>query len=132
MFTQKFNQQIMVVAKTDLFDKGLQQRACFFKALGHPARIQIIQYLAQTKTCLSGDISDMFPISRTTVNQHMQELKNAGIIESREVDGKTVYCLQLSRIKEMHDILSGFLKEINLPVDFCCECEKDSNHRIAS
>jgi DNA-binding transcriptional ArsR family regulator len=122
----------MVASKTDLFEKDLQETACFFKALAHPARIQIIQYLARTRTCLSGDISDMFPISRTTVNQHMQELKNAGIVEGRDVDGKTVYCLQLSRIEEMHHILSGFLQEINLPEDFCCECDKESHQRIAS
>lgn len=122
----------MVASKTDLFEKELQQRACFFKALAHPARIQIIQHLARTRTCLSGDISDMFPISRTTVNQHMQELKSAGIINSREIDGKIVYCLQLSKIQEMYDILSGFLQEINLPEDFCCGCEKEFNQRIAS
>jgi DNA-binding transcriptional ArsR family regulator len=132
MFTQNINGQFMVASKTDLFEKELQRKACFFKALAHPARIQIIQYLARTKTCLSGDISDMFPISRTTVNQHMQELKNAGIINSREMDGKTVYCLQLSKIQEMHDILSVFLREINLPEDFCCECEKNAEQREAS
>lgn len=122
----------MVASKTDLFDMELQQRASMFKVLAHPARIQIIQYLARTRTCLSGDISDMFPISRTTVNQHMQELKNAGIIESREMDGKTVYCLQLSRIEEMYSLLSGFLHEINLPEGFSCECDKKANQRIAS
>jgi ArsR family transcriptional regulator len=57
----------MVAAKTDLFEKELQDRANLFKALAHPARLQILQFLAKTRTCLSGAISEMFPISRTTV-----------------------------------------------------------------
>ena len=54
----------MVASKTDLFNQELQERANLFKALAHPARLQIIKYLAETRICLSGDISDMFPISR--------------------------------------------------------------------
>ena len=74
----------------------------------------------------------MFPISRTTVNQHMQELKNAGIVDCREADGKTVYCLQQSKVKEMVGILSAFLDVIDLPADFCCQDGKEPDQRIAS
>jgi ArsR family transcriptional regulator, arsenate/arsenite/antimonite-responsive transcriptional repressor len=110
----------MVTSKTNLFEKELQQRALVFKALAHPARLQILQYLVQTRICLSGDISEMFPISRTTVNQHMNELKNAGLVCGHEKDGKIYYCLNIKKIGEVHDILSGFLDEILLPADFCC------------
>jgi DNA-binding transcriptional ArsR family regulator len=112
----------MVAAKTDLFEKELQKRAIFFKALAHPARLQIIKYLAETHICLSGDISDMFPIGRTTVNQHIRELKSAGIIEGHEKDGKIYYCLNTAKVGEMRLVLSVFLDEIQLPEDFCCEC----------
>ena len=112
----------MVAAKTDLFEKELQERATFFKALAHPARLQIIKYLAETRICLSGDISDMFPIGRTTVNQHIRELKSAGIIEGHEKDGKIYYCLNTEIMREMRSVLSVFLDEIHLPEDFCCEC----------
>lgn len=111
----------MVVAKTELFEAELQNRANVFKVLAHPARLQILQYLAQTKTCLSGDISEMFPLTRTTVNQHMNELKNAGLICSHLKGTKTVYCLDCDKIKEIRNILTGFLNEIDLPDDFCCE-----------
>ncbi|NEW83597.1 MAG: helix-turn-helix transcriptional regulator [Mariniphaga sp.] len=110
----------MVIAKTDLFEEELQKRANLFKTLAHPARLQILQYLAQTRTCLSGDISDMFPISRTTVNQHMCELKHAGLIEGHEKEGKIVYCLDPSKMDEMNNILNAFLEEVQLPQDFCC------------
>ena len=112
----------MVASKTDLFNQELQERANLFKALAHPARLQIIKYLAETRICLSGDISDMFPISRTTVNPHMRELKNAGLIFSHEKDGKIYYCLELDKIAELHSVLSVFLDEIHLPQDFCCMC----------
>jgi len=112
----------MVASKIDLFNQELQDRANLFKALAHPARLQIIKYLAETRICLSGDISDMFPISRTTVNQHMRELKNAGLIFSHEKNGKIYYCLKSDKIAELHSVLSVFLDEIQLPEDFCCEC----------
>ena len=111
----------MVVSKTELFEAELQNRANVFKVLAHPARLQILQYLAQTKTCLSGDISEMFPLTRTTVNQHMNELKNAGLICCHLKGSKTVYCLDCDKIKEIRNILTGFLNEIDLPEDFCCE-----------
>jgi len=112
----------MVIAKTDLFEKNLQEQAIFFKALAHPARIQIIKYLAETRICLTGDISDMFPISRTTVNQHMRELKNAGLVIGHEKDGKIYYCLDIGRLEEMRSQMSIFLEDIHIPEDFCCEC----------
>ena len=71
----------MVVSKTELFDEELQEQASLFKALAHPARLQILQFLAKSKNCISGDISDELPLSRTTVNQHLTELKEAGLIK---------------------------------------------------
>jgi DNA-binding transcriptional ArsR family regulator len=120
MFTSKPNLTFMVVPKTELFNYELQQRANLFKALSHPARLQILQFLAQTRTCLTGDISEHFPLTRATVNQHMKELNNAGLIFGRREGAKIVYCLDVKRIKEMEGILAGFLKDMHLPDDFCC------------
>lgn len=111
----------MAFAKTDLFEKNLRQKAVYFKALSHPVRIQILLHLSKTKTCLQGDVSDVFPLNRTTINQHILELKRAGLIKGHIVNGKTVHCLNLSKIKEMRNLLSGFLNEISLPDEFCCE-----------
>lgn len=111
----------MVAAKTILFDSALQERANLFKALAHPVRIEILQYLAKSHCCLSGDISDMFPLTRTTLNQHMQELKDAGLIKGHVRGVKTVYCLDCEKIEKMKDLLEGFLSEITLPQDFCCK-----------
>ena len=111
----------MVVSKTELFDDVLQQRANLFKTLAHPARLQILQFLAQTKSCISGDISEELPLSRTTVNQHLKELKNAGLIRGTVEGVKTNYCLDYVKVDEMKKILSGFLDEIGLPENICCK-----------
>jgi ArsR family transcriptional regulator, arsenate/arsenite/antimonite-responsive transcriptional repressor len=118
MFTSKL--KIMVVPKTELFNYELQQRANLFKALSHPARLQILQFLAQTRDCLTGDISEHFPLTRATLNQHMKELKEAGLIFGHMEGAKIVYCLDIKRIKEMEGVLTEFLKEMHLPDDFCC------------
>ena len=110
----------MAYAKTDLFDPKLSSTAVLFKALAHPARLAILQYLAETKVCMTGDISDELPLSRTTVNQHLKELKNAELIQGT-VDGvKVNYCLNPKKIKELNKIASDFFKEIDVKPGYKC------------
>lgn len=110
----------MVIAKTDLFDESLQEQANLFKALAHPARLQILHFLVQTKTCISGDISDELPLSRTTVNQHLKELKDAGLISGHVEGVKTNYCLDTLKVAEMKKLLTSFLNEFQFSADSCC------------
>ena len=110
----------MVKSKTELFDKGLAEKAELFKALAHPARLQILQFLSQTQNCITGDISDELPLGRTTVNQHLKELKNAGLIQGHIEGVKTKYCLEPERMKEMRELLCSFLEEIQPGEDFAC------------
>lgn len=111
----------MVIAKTELFEETLQQQANLFKALAHPARLQILRFLAESETCISGDISDELPLSRTTVNQHLKELKDAGLIKGHVEGVKMNYCLDAEKIKEMKSLLTSFLDGIQLPDDFICQ-----------
>ena len=111
----------MVVSKTELFDIILQERANLFKALAHPARLQILRFLSETKTCISGDISEELPLSRTTVNQHLKELKDAGLIQGHVEGVRTNYCLDYEKVEEMKNALSEFLNEIQIPEKFCCK-----------
>jgi ArsR family transcriptional regulator, arsenate/arsenite/antimonite-responsive transcriptional repressor len=110
----------MVASKTELFDEVLQEQANLFKVLGHPARLQIIRFLAETKTCYSGDISEELPLGRTTVNQHLKELKNAGLIRGQVGGSKNNYCLDLTKVEEMMKVMHRFLDELNQPEKFCC------------
>jgi DNA-binding transcriptional ArsR family regulator len=110
----------MAYAKTDLFDQKLNSTATLFKALSHPARLSILQYLAEAKVCITGDISDELPLSRTTVKQHLTELKNAGLIQGT-VDGvKVNYCLHPEKVKEMVSMACNFFDEIDKDPENTC------------
>lgn len=83
----------MGLTKTEEFTKAQNDLALMTKALGHPARIAILQFLIKTKSCVCGDIVDELPLSQSTVSQHLKELKNAGLIKG-DIDGPSVcYCI---------------------------------------
>ena len=83
----------MGLTKTEEFTKTQNELAALAKALGHPARIAIIQLLIRTRSCVCGDIVDELPLSQSTVSQHLKELKNVGLIKG-DIDGPSVcYCI---------------------------------------
>lgn len=110
----------MVQSKTELFEKDLIGKASLFKALAHPARLQILQYLAKTASCITGDISDELPLGRTTVNQHLEELKKAGLIQGHTEGVKRKYCLEPKRMKQMKELLTAFLEEVQPSEGYQC------------
>jgi len=70
------------------------------KALGHPARVMIINYLKKIDSCLCGDIVQLLPLAQSTVSQHLKCLKKAGLIKG-EVEGpKTCYCLDKTMLEK--------------------------------
>ena len=99
---------IIDMTKVELFESELQDTAQLFKALSNPARLAILNYLAQTKVCMSGDISEELPLSRTTVNQHLKELKNVGIIHGTISGVKVNYCLNPMRVNQAINTLNNF------------------------
>jgi len=111
----------MVRSKTDLFPADTQQTAFLFKAMGHPARLAILKYLAETRTCITGDLSEELPLSRTTVNQHLTELKKAGLIQGQFEGSKTKYCLRPNAIEKAKTIMLELFSELELPENFTCK-----------
>ena len=106
--------------KLGLFNDQQQELANLAKALSHPARIAILQYLASCNTCISGDISDHLPLSRTTVSQHLKELKAIGLIKG-EVEGlKMRYCLDRMAIESLGSIFNTFFGAIQPQNKECC------------
>ncbi|TLX78305.1 winged helix-turn-helix transcriptional regulator [Labilibacter sediminis] len=104
----------MVQAKSDLFNADLNERAMLFKALAHPARLRILQFLAESESCITGDISDELPLSRTTVNQHIKELKEIGLIQG-QIDGvRTKYCLCKDKVEELKVALQEFIDNLDI------------------
>ena len=107
------------MSKLELFEHDLIENAKQFKVLGHPARLAILRYLAEAKVCISGDISNELPLSRTTVNQHLKELKDLGLIKGNIEGVKTNYCLNTANLKELKNTLESFLDDIG-----CCDDSK--------
>lgn len=70
-----------------------EQLARFAKALGHPARITIMEFLAKQDSCFFGVIHDELPIAKATVSQHLKELKDAGLIQGEIEPPKVRYCV---------------------------------------
>ena len=102
---------VMTYAKTSAFTAEQQQLARVAKALAHPARVAIIQFLASKQTCISGDIAAELPLSRTTVFQHLQELKAVDLIRG-EIDGLTVcYCLNTELLHRVQQQFTAFFTE---------------------
>jgi ArsR family transcriptional regulator, arsenate/arsenite/antimonite-responsive transcriptional repressor len=110
----------MAFNKSELFSPELQSCSTLFKALAHPARLAILKYLAETKTCITGDIADEIPLGRTTVNQHLKELKDVGLIQGTTEGAKTCYCLSPRNICELKKLVEKFVSEINVPETFKC------------
>ena len=106
----------MGLSKKDSFDTEQNRIADFAKALGHPARIAILQYLAGQNACMCGDIVEELPLSQATVSQHLAELKRVGLIKG-EIDGpKMCYCIDKKAWNEAKNLLSQFMGDVKK----CC------------
>ncbi|MBW2368120.1 MAG: winged helix-turn-helix transcriptional regulator [Deltaproteobacteria bacterium] len=94
----------MPEAENDRIDSEIVARIC--KALGHPARIKIVQYLQKTGRCICGDIVELLPLAQSTVSQHLKSLKAAGLIQG-EVEGlRTCYCLNQSVFQKFKKMMA--------------------------
>ena len=109
----------MHTAKEPTFDEKLMQRARMFKALAHPARLAILEYLAEIKSCITGDIAEELPLSRTTVNQHLKELRDAGLIKGTVEGVKTNYCLNSRAVDALRRDADDFLAGIHVGENHC-------------
>ena len=110
----------MAITKAQLFEEKQIRIAEFAKALGHPARVAILEILARQDTCICGDISDSLPLAQSTVSQHLKALKSAGIIQG-EIDGvRTCYCLDDEKLSELRPLLDSFLNLLSKTNSSCC------------
>lgn len=81
------------IIKNDYFTKEQEQTARFAKALGHPVRIAILKLLSSKEGCYHGDMAEELPISKSTLSQHLNELKEAGLIQGEIRPPYTKYCI---------------------------------------
>lgn len=94
-----------------------EQIARYAKAMGHPARMAILRFLASQESCFFGDIHEVLPIAKATVSQHLKELKEAGLIQGEIQPPKVKYCINRANWADACVLFS----------DFFCDCaEKKS------
>ncbi|MGN0091870.1 MAG: ArsR/SmtB family transcription factor [Alistipes sp.] len=107
------------MAKKD-YSISQEQLARFGKAMGHPARIAILQFLAKQPECYFGDIHEELPIAKATVSQHLKELKNAGLIQGEVEPPKVKYCLNRSNWALAKTLFNHFLGQSLGKKEECC------------
>lgn len=104
----------MGLTKTDLFSDTQNEIASLAKALSHPARVAILEYLLQAKVCINGDLVQELGLAQATISQHLKELKNIGIIQGT-IEGVSVcYCLEPNKWKEIQELFNHFFKRYSL------------------
>lgn len=81
------------MATQNIFTEKQKRMARYAKAMGHPVRMYVLELLANESCCYSGDLSELLPIAKSTLSQHLKELKNAGLIQGEIETPKVKYCI---------------------------------------
>lgn len=99
-----------VAKKAKYFSKEQEQTARFAKALGHPVRIAILQLLNSQACCYHGDMAEELPIAKSTLSQHLNELKDAGLIQGSITPPTVKYCINKENWAAAKKLLNEILK----------------------
>ena len=97
-----------------------EQLARFAKAMGHPARITILEFLASLDSCYFGDIHNELPIAKATVSQHLKELKDSGLIQGEIETPKVKYCINRENWEKAQAYFHAFFALSKAKVN-CCD-----------
>ena len=109
----------MGVTKTEIFTEQQNNLATSLKALAHPARIAILQYIIKQNACICNDLVEELGLAQATISQHLKELKNIGIIKGN-IEGTSVcYCIDENVWQQIKKELNAFFID-NVEVDKCC------------
>ena len=109
----------MGVTKTDLFTEKQNDLAKMAKALGHPARIAIIEHLLRTNSCITNDFVEEFGLAQATISQHLKELKNLGIIKGNVEGTSMCYCINSEVWSEVQENFQSLFDQFK-PDQQCC------------
>ena len=110
----------MGATKTDHFTDKQNTMATLLKAMGHPARVAIIEYLLKVDSCICGDIVNELPLAQPTISQHLKELKNAGLIKG-SIDGNSIcYCIDEKAVEKLENYFAKISSKLILKKSNCC------------
>ena len=85
--------------------------ARYAKAMGHPIRMYVLELLANQSCCYSGDLTEILPIAKSTLSQHLKELKDAGLIQGEIEAPRIKYCINRENWNEAKSLFSQFMKD---------------------
>ena len=110
----------MGLTKTEIFTEEQNTIAMIAKALGHPARVAILQHLIKINSCICGDLVDEIGLAQPTISQHLKELKHLGLIKGN-VEGTSVcYCINTENWAKMKETMLQFLNQDISNKEDCC------------
>jgi predicted transcriptional regulator len=115
-------------SKKSEFSAEFQEIARFAKAISHPARVAILQTLADKNSCICGEIVEVMPLSQSTVSQHLKELRDAGIIQGEIQGPASCYCINYNNLKNKFELLSNLINNLTINCEVCgadaqsCKC----------
>ena len=112
---------LLIMAEKKTYCVKTETLARFAKALGHPARIAIMKFLAKQETCYFGDIHEELPIAQATVSQHLKELKDAGLIQGEIETPKVKYCIVRENWEYARELFAEFFQTEICKEKDCCQ-----------
>ncbi len=101
------------------YNPDFEQLARFAKAMGHPSRIAILNFLSGIDCCYFGEIHNELPIAKATVSQHLKELKEAGLIQGEFEPPKVKYCIRRDNWEKAKKMFNSFLEQ-SVEKKVCC------------
>jgi len=101
----------MGVSKTNQFTQKQNQLAQFAKAIAHPARIAILEFMMKNPNCITNHLVEHLPLAQATISQHLKALKSAGLIKGTIQAPKICYCLEEKTFKQMKKQLNQFMEK---------------------
>jgi len=110
----------MGVTKSSLFTEAQNDLALAAKALAHPARIAIIEFLLKSESCINGDLVNELGLSQATISQHLRELKDIGIIQGTIEGTRVNYCINAGRWSEIKEKFEKIFKQFKAPSSKNC------------
>jgi len=99
----------MGVSKSDSFTKKQNQLAQYAKALAHPARIAIVEFMMKNPDCITTHLVENLPLAQATISQHLAELKKIGLIKGTIKAPKICYCLEEKKLHQIKNLFNDFM-----------------------
>lgn len=99
-----------IMTKEEVFSDKQNRAARYAKAMGHPVRLFVLELLSKQSCCYSGDLSDELPIAKSTLSQHLKELKDAGLIQGEIESPRIKYCINKENWKEAQSLFRGLFE----------------------